>query len=365
MAVVPLRSSGADRRTTWTRLACFAACAIVAGTLLPLAAITALDVHLHHKFERGVLYNMWGYRGPVLGAKSRGEYRVAVLGGSAAFGFGVRYEESMPALLDERIRRQQPSVRVVNLAYNGEGVYAFIPTMEDYAYLHADAIILYESYNDLLSDPSEPTRSVFRRESPVFRLTGFLPLFTIVAREKASVMLYGDTRAVYAQAQHAQTVFTPGPAKKAGAAILRSAADIGESLQRQFDRVVAHPAAPGRQTTSTSGCGGTWRPYCELVYDTIRWARDRHMQVLFATPPYLLGERLRAAHIAQQAEIADMIRRNFATSPDVRYVNLGNAIDLGDPALSFDRMHLTFEGNARIAAALERPLLDLRGGRSG
>jgi hypothetical protein len=344
------------------RRLCFAACAIIAGTLLPLAAIVAVDVHLHHKFERGVLYNVWGYRGPTLGAKSRGEYRVAVLGGSAAFGFAVRQEESMPALLEERIRSQQPSARVVNLAYNSQGAYAFVPTMEDYAYLHPDAVVFYESYNDLLSGPLQPTHEVFRRESPVFRLTGYLPLFTIVAREKASVMLYGDTRAVY-QTQHAQTVFTPGAAKKAGAAILQSAAAIGESLDRQFDRVVSQPAATP-PVTGASGCDGTWRAYCGLVYDAIKSARSRHMQVLFVTPPYLLGDRVRAANITQQRETAEMIQRDFASDVDVRYVNLGYAIDLADPALSFDRMHLTFEGNARIANALAGPLLDLRTPRS-
>lgn len=360
MTVIPLRSTGAARRITWTRRLCFATCAIVIGTLLPLAAITAVDVHLHHKFERGVLYNVWGYRGPVLGRKSRGEYRVAVLGGSAAFGFAVRYEESMPALLEDRIRERQPSTRVVNLAYNGEGAYAFIPTMEDYAYLRPDAVVLYENYNDLLSGPSRPTHQVFRRESPVFRLTGYLPLFTIVAREKASVLLYGDTRGVYSQAYHAQTVFTPGAAKKTGAAILQSAAAIGESLDRQFDRIVAQPAAPGRIAASASGCDGTWRAYCGLVHDAIRWARSRHIQVLVVTPPYVLGDQLRAANIAQQQEVADMIRKDFAADADVRYVNLGDTIDLSDPSLSFDRMHLTFEGNARIAAALAGPVINLR-----
>jgi hypothetical protein len=364
VTAVPLRSTGGDRRTNWTRRLCFAACAIIAGTMLPLAAITAVDVHLHHKFERGVLYNVWGYRGPTLGAKSRGEYRVAVLGGSAAFGFGVRHEESMPALLEERIRTQQPSARVVNLAYNSQGVYAFIPTMEDYAYLHPDAVVLYESYNDLMSDHSAPTREVFRRESPVFRLTGYLPLFTIVAREKASVLLYGDTRAVYERAQHAQTVFTPGAARKASAAILRSAAAIGDSLDRQFDRVVSQPTAPPSPAIGASGCDGRWRAYCELVYDAVKWARSRHMQVLIVTPPYLLGDRVRPANITQQQELAAMIQRDFGSDADVRYVNLGYAIDLADPALSFDRMHLTFEGNARIATALAGPLLDLRAPRS-
>src|SRR5215831_3541826 len=198
---------------SWKRRAAFVGVAVALATLVPVALLAAADVYLHHKFERGVLYNVWGYRGPAVGRKAAREYRVAVLGGSAAYGFGVRWDESMPALLEARLHDAAPSL-VVNLAYNGQGAYAFVPTMDDYAYLKYDAVLLYESYNDLLSDPMAPTRSVFRRESPVFRSTGYLPIFPIVAREKASVLLYGDTREVYAHTQHAQTVFTPGLARQ-------------------------------------------------------------------------------------------------------------------------------------------------------
>lgn len=365
MTTARLLSPPRYRSATWKRRACFVAAAIAAGTLLPLAVIAIVDIHLHSKFERGVLYNVWGYRGPTLGAKARDEYRVAVLGGSAAFGFGVRYEESMPALLEHLVHLEQPPVRVANLAYNGQGAYAFVPTLEDYAYLRPDLAVLYESYNDLLSGPTRPTRAVFRRESPVVRLAGYLPLFSIVAREKASVLLYGDTRGVYAYTQHAHTVFTPGLAKKAGAGLLQSAAAISESVERQFDRVVSQPPeATVRSSASKGGCDGEWSAYCELVYDAIRWARDHHVQVLVATPPHLLGERLRAAYIEQQREVAEMIRRDFGNDPDVRYVNLGDAVDLADPALSFDRMHLTLEGNQRIASALAGPVLDLHARRA-
>jgi hypothetical protein len=41
----------------------------------------------------------------------------------------------------------------------------------------------------------------------------------------------------------------------------------------------------------------------------------------------------------------------------VRYVNLGTTIDLLDPGLSFDRMHLTPEGNLRIAQTLVEPVV--------
>jgi lysophospholipase L1-like esterase len=36
----------------------------------------------------------------------------------------------------------------------------------------------------------------------------------------------------------------------------------------------------------------------------------------------------------------------------VHYVDLGLAVDLDDPALSFDGLHLTAAGNARVADQL-------------
>ena len=346
---------------TRSRRVRFVIAAIIIGIIAPFATLALADVYVHRKFERIVLYNVWGYRGPTVRAKKRGEYRVAVLGGSAAFGFGVRWYAAMPTLLEERLRSSAPSTVVVNLAYNAQGVYAFVPTMEDYANLKYDAVLLYESYNDLLSDPSQPPRAVFRRESALFRLTGYMPVFPIVAREKASVLLYGDTRRVYEAAQHAQTVFTPGLARKAAADVLESAAAVSESLERQFEHVVSrHTTDVAPEAADPSGCGGTWAAYCRLMYKAIVAARHRGVQVLVATPPYVLGEQLRPANVAQQREVAAMISRVFGNDGDVMYVNLGNLVDLSDPSLSFDRMHLTADGNARVAAALTEPMLNLR-----
>src|SRR5882672_4222913 len=95
----------------------FAAAAIVLSISVPVLALLAIDVYAHHRFERGVLVNVWGYRGPTMARKQAGEYRVAVLGGSAAFGFGVKWDESMPALLERKLAGRQPPMTVVNLAY--------------------------------------------------------------------------------------------------------------------------------------------------------------------------------------------------------------------------------------------------------
>ena len=334
----------------------FAIGAVGCGVLLPFVALLALDVHVHHKFERGVLFNVWGYRGPVAGRKQPGEYRAAVLGGSAAFGFGVKWDESMPALLEQKLAGGPPPIRIVNLAYNGESAYSFPITMDDYSYLNYDMVLIYEGYNDLFGDPAAPRQAVFRHESPIFRLTGYLPVFPIVAREKASVMVYGDTRAVYEHAHKTTTVFTPGLATKTTAEMLRSAADVGDSLERQLGRMMADAAPPPAPRADGSGCSGTWAPYCQLMFAAVTKARAQHKQVLVVTQPYLLGEKVRAAHQAQQREMANMLARNFSGDSDVQYLNLGEAVDISDPSLSFDRMHLTELGNERIAAALVEPV---------
>ena len=51
-----------------------------------------------------------------------------------------------------------------------------------------------------------------------------------------------------------------------------------------------------------------------------------------------------------------MLGRAFDASR-ARYVNLGDVVDLTDPNLSFDHMHLTERGNQRVAAALVEPVL--------
>jgi hypothetical protein len=43
----------------------------------------------------------------------------------------------------------------------------------------------------------------------------------------------------------------------------------------------------------------------------------------------------------------------------VKYVDLGPRVDLRDPALSFDHMHLTAVGNERVAEGLVEPVLEL------
>src|SRR5688572_16100320 len=94
------------------------------ATTLIGGAILAGDIFLHWKFAEFAGVNVWGYRGPTVGRKQPDEWRLAVLGESTAFGYGVHWQEAIPALLQERLNGGTAGPRratVVNLAYNNEG----------------------------------------------------------------------------------------------------------------------------------------------------------------------------------------------------------------------------------------------------
>jgi len=335
----------------------FAGAAVALSFCLALAVLLALDVYVHARYEKGVLVNVWGYRGPTAGRKQPGEYRIAVLGGSTAFGYGVTWNESMPAILESRLAQVPGRFGVVNLAYNNEGAYSFTFTLKDYSYLKYDLVCLYEGYNDLGGD-FNANRSVFRHDSPVFMLTGYLPIFPLVFREKASVMVYGDTRGVYPSLN--KTVFRPQAslATRTAAEALRAAASVGESLERQFGRV-SPGTGPTAAVSAPGDCAFPWASYCGSIRAAVEWSLQQNKQVLVATQPYELGPELGGRHRDQQRAMAAMVARRFGGEPRVRYVDLGNLVDLADPALSYDGMHLTESGNARLAEALVGPVLDM------
>src|SRR5215470_11589981 len=78
----------------------FALGAMVLSVGATLAVLVAADVRVHHRLERSAGVNIWGYRGPTVPRKQRGEHRLVVLGGSTAFGYGVNWDEAFPAQLE-------------------------------------------------------------------------------------------------------------------------------------------------------------------------------------------------------------------------------------------------------------------------
>jgi hypothetical protein len=183
---------------------------------------------------------------------------------------------------------------------------------------------------------------VFRHESPVFKLTGYLPLLPSIFIEKASALRhgrYGD-----------KTVFKPNLARRATAAALEAAAEISQSLERQVGRLSnVSQVEPAR---TPAECGEPWTHYCKAIRAAVDYALSRGNRVVVVTQPYISDR-----HVDQQRVIVGMLRERFADHPHLTSVNLGRVVDLRDSTLAYDGMHLTASGNERIAESLVPPLL--------
>lgn len=341
----------------------FAAAASMLSVLVVLAGVLAADLYLHHRAERSAGLNRWGYRGPVAGRKQPGEIRLVMLGGSTVFGYGGTWDEAIPALLEQQLSQADASRRWrgINLGYNSEGAFAFLPTLQDFDYLDYDIVILYEGYNDLQGDRIA-NLAVYRHDSPVFRLTGYFPMLPLVLGEKALALRHGgnlDAAYAAARGEAPKTVFRPGLADRTSAAALEAANKVGDSLSRQIGRLAAAEARVAG--TGEAGCASPWMHYCDSVARAAEYALSRGKAVVVGSQP-TLGAAESARSADQQRALAAMVARKFGNNPRVRYVDLTGTVDLRDVDLAFDGMHLGADGNLIIAKALVAPVRSLAGG---
>lgn len=327
------------------RLVLFASASVVLTLTVSLATILALDTYLHAKFDQMATLNRWGYRGAVVGRKQSNEWRLAVLGGSTAWGYGVRWQEAIPAQLQDLLNSTdttgQRTVTVVNLAYNNEGAHGFKFALADYDYLDYDAALFYSGYNDI-----GPNTQVWRHQSPIFRLTGYMPVFPLVFTEKAMSLRYGG--ALNDAYLGKKTTFRPGIVERGTASALEAAVAVSRSLERQLARGFDDPPVDDGSTAEGAACGATWAHYCGEMYEAIKLVLDKGKSVLIGTQPLL-----RPIHEEQQIRLHDFLKDRFSGHPRLRYANLLHEVDLKDATSSFDGMHLWPAGNRRIAVALE------------
>ena len=333
-------------------------CVSLFVTVSLLVTVLAVDVYLHHRHAMNAGLNIWGYRGPVLDDKQDGERRIAVVGGSTAFGYGVSWPDAIPALLEQKLNDAAPSgatYTVANLAYNNEGAYSFKYTLRDYAYLDYDLAILYTGYNDL---SNELNTAVHRHNSAVFRLTGYMPIFPVIFSEKAMMLRYdGDLEAAYI---NEKTVFTPNTGERLSATALETAVRVGQSLERQLGRLAT--TDPLNSVTSSMTCEGNWQAYCEQVVVAVDQVLADGKRVLVVTQPYISD-----GHVVQQNNLVAMLNRSYGANGNVRHVNLGESLytlpsvllTVDDLTFAWDGMHLTAAGNNEVSTKLVEPVLSM------
>jgi hypothetical protein len=244
-----------------------------------------------------------------------------MLGGSTAYGYGVNWDEAIPAQLERELTTAGKRISVVNLGYNNEGAYSLRFTLEDYLWLDYDLAILYEGYNDVNYTAPDANRQVFRRDSPVFRLTGYLPIFPIIFHEKAGSLLSGGTAGAGVRRESEDRVSTRTRGSRRGRHTQHA---VGcERRHRPSDdrsRLAEHMDAPVREA---SGCEAPWTLYCESMAAAIEFARARGIAVLVVGQPELgISLSGHARHLHQQQQLAAMIARRFASDSRVQYVSM-------------------------------------------
>jgi lysophospholipase L1-like esterase len=332
---------------------------LLVSSVVALLGVLAIDVYMHKRTQDLAGVNVWGYRGTPAGAKQSGEVRVVMLGGSTAFGYGLPSHESISAFLERRLNADPRAggrrFTVINLGAPGQGAHGFRFDLADYAYLDYDVALLYEGYNDLGSDgvPADvpqrasPNYLLWRRSSPVFRLTGYYPIFPLVFREKAMALRAGNLNTAY---EKKDVEFKPNIASRATANALQTAATIGDALEHQLGALTNAPVT----ASSDPSCRDRWRQYCGAVREAVEAALARGTRVAVITQPYVSDK-----HVEQQADLAAMLASRFGDNSHLRYVNLGHVVDLKDREIAYDRIHLVASGNDRVAAELVAPVLDL------
>lgn len=102
--------------------------------------------------------NALGMRGPLPStSKPSGVFRIAVLGDSVAFGYGLKDEESFPRILEQSLKQKGKAVEIINFAVCGYGLEAYAEVYRTKARdFRPDLVLL----GYVLNDPA-PTSVVF------------------------------------------------------------------------------------------------------------------------------------------------------------------------------------------------------------
>lgn len=356
-------TSTASPKRKWSRKEKYVFLPIVVlfPVLLVLGVLVAIDIYLHNRDLDGRhglnTLNIWGYRGDVAPSPSEGQLRIAVVGGSTAWGYGVPVDESMPFLLEEALEQGGVSedLVVMNLAYNNEGAYAFAANLEDYLNLDYDLVVMYTGVNDSGGE----NRLAWRRQSPIFRATGYLPILPDLANQ-----LLNNWRSGRGLANPEDPKIVFGEQFQDELRDLVVGGDIEQYLESQREQEstlgdqVSNPASKDDgaldAAASNEGCAETWTFYCNQIARAVDFALSHDKLVLVVGEPFVSK-----AQADQQRQLRQFLEARYPANSNIAYADFGLAIDVTDPSVAFDGMHLTEKGNRSVAEQLVDPVRQL------
>ena len=280
---------------------------------LGMGAVVA-DVRAHKTVEQEHGVNARGFRGPLRIHKTPRERRVAVVGGTAAYGYAVDWRTSLGPTLQNRLQqgwrrkyRADEVITVINLAEPDAGAQSYADAVRRYAFLAPDVICIYDGYS---APASAAPRG--REQSMVFRNAGYLPILDdlMLGRPSWSVV-----------------------------------APVDPELQDEKDTV--------NGMTRDPGCDGSSAAYCAAMAEAVSSSLAQGMSVVVATPPYLSRR-----HRLQQESLAAALAREFGSNPRFQYVAIAASADLGNKAITADGVNLNAAGYEAVADRLADPLFD-------
>jgi hypothetical protein len=276
--------------------------------------MVALDQYAHKRVESQAGVNIWGYRGPVMPARRPREFRIAVVGGEHAFGWGVAPEETMAGYLRGEMQRRMPQsgesrpVTAVNLGALGLRADEYASRLQQFPSLEPDVVCLYVDLVD-----RRPAATLPPYDSITARTTGYVPMLPQALDEK------GQALAAHGATLRGAIVSAPG------------------RVLRAVDRGLYHlvfdppPAATGDRIASI----GRALDAALLVAGGV---------VIILPPPMAADEG--AAHQA----LRDSVQARAAVEPRLRVVDLAAAPGLTDAGLRIDGVNFGAGGHSRVAS---------------
>jgi len=297
-----------------------------------LAALLALslDLYAHKRVERLGGVNIWGYRGPVMPQKRPNEIRLAFVGGSFAFGWGVAASETMPPTVRQLVSsvldrpgRSPTLVTAVNLGALGLPMRDYAARVKQFGYLKPDVIGIYAA----VGEPGDGVH-LPPADSAITTMTSYVPMLPLVLEEKGSVLAARGRRLAGSILMHTGRVL-----RSQDAWIYRA------FFNRQAERALDEVSALEEAVDAALGLA----PGVVVMMSVPGTARQ---------------------HVATQS-ILERLASRHRTEPRVRFVDLGRDPVLYEQRLRLDGVNFSVAGHARVAEQIAPVVLDLVTRRTG
>ncbi|MFM7022256.1 MAG: hypothetical protein ACKOXB_04705 [Flavobacteriales bacterium] len=285
-----------------------------------LVLLFSADYYLHYRLPQA--FNTEGYRGEILGDKEGNEYRIACFGGSTTFGYLLNKDESYPFYLQHELA-EKGNFTVANLGANGQGIYGISHDVEYYDYLQYDAAILYDGYND--RNPKDFNLSNFRGGDLLFSAFGYKTILWFYLKDKYT--LWNTPENIVSK-----PVFDKrNPNSVALKNTLSKYFTENDSLAQTLYLNNKKP----------------YGEYLNYLEQTLTYLSTNNIKTFYVCQP-------KSYNSIQQKLVRQLIAQKFKGK--VKYISLSDAIENMDD-FSFDSMHLTAEGNRKIAKMMKDSVL--------